>query len=121
MNRPLKGFLALACASLVAFPAFAHAHLEKSDPAAGSMPAAPVTHIDLHYSEALEARFSKASLADHDGKPVDAASALDPKDAKHLVLTPKAPLKGGDYSVEWRAVSIDTHKTQGHFTFEIMP
>ncbi|HEX7775572.1 MAG TPA: copper homeostasis periplasmic binding protein CopC [Parvibaculum sp.] len=111
----------LAWAALAASPAFAHARLEKADPAAGSMPAAPVAHIDLHYSEALEPHFSKAVLSDENGKPVDASSALDPEDARHLVLTPKTPLDGGTYKVEWRVVSVDTHKTQGGFEFMVMP
>jgi methionine-rich copper-binding protein CopC len=113
--------LTFLAATALANPAFAHAQLEKADPAAGSMPAAPVAHIDLYYSEALEPHFSKAVLTDENGKPVEASSALDPKDEKHLVLTPKTPLQDGTYKVEWHAVSVDTHKTQGSFEFMVMP
>jgi methionine-rich copper-binding protein CopC len=119
----MKGILVLMvlAATVLASPAFAHAQLEKADPAAGSMPAAPVAHIDLHYSEALEPHFSRAVLTDENGKPVDASSAVDPKDDKHLVLTPKTPLEDGTYKVEWHVVSVDTHKTQGSFEFMVMP
>jgi methionine-rich copper-binding protein CopC len=29
------------------------------------------------------------------------------------------PLGAGIYKVDWRAVSTDTHKTQGNFTFSV--
>lgn len=105
----------------LANPAFAHAQLEKADPPAGSMPTAPVAHIDLYYTEELEPAFSKATLVDETGKPVEASSVVDAKDAKHLALTPKTPLQDGTFKVEWRVVSVDTHKTQGSFDFMVMP
>lgn len=108
-------------AALFAPPAMAHAHLEKAIPAAGAMPMAPVDHVDLYYSEALEPAFSLASLSDAGGSPVKARSALDPADSRHLVLTPATPLKNGTFKVKWQAVSVDTHKTQGDFQFKVMP
>ena len=108
-------------AALIAPPAMAHAHLEKAIPAAGAMLMAPVDHVDLYYSEALEPAFSHASLSDAGGSPVKASSALDPADSRHLVLTPATPLKNGTFKVEWQAVSVDTHKTQGDFQFKVMP
>ncbi|MDR3499550.1 MAG: copper homeostasis periplasmic binding protein CopC [Parvibaculum sp.] len=113
--------LTLLAGLTAASPAFAHAQLQKADPAAGSMPSAPVAHVDLYYSEELEPHFSKAVLADENGKPVEAVSEVDPKDAKHLVLTPRTPLESGTFRVEWHAVSVDTHKTQGSFQFMVMP
>jgi methionine-rich copper-binding protein CopC len=29
------------------------------------------------------------------------------------------PLSAGTYEVNWRAVSTDTHKTEGNFTFSV--
>jgi len=34
---------------------------------------------------------------------------------------PLKPLPPGTYTVDWHALSVDTHTTQGHFTFEIKP
>lgn len=121
MNRSLNGLFALACATLAATPALAHAHLEKAEPAAGSMPTAPVAHVDLYFSEALEPHFSKAMLLDEKGSPVAAEASVDAKDAKHIVIVPKTPLTDGTFKVEWHVVSTDTHKTQGDFQFMVMP
>jgi len=41
-------------------------------------------------------------------------------DPKTLVIGLKA-LKPGDYSVDWHVTSVDTHKTQGHFSFTVAP
>lgn len=101
--------------------ALAHAHLEKAEPAAGSMPTAPVAHVDLYFSEALESHFSKAMLLDEKGSPVAAEASVDAKDAKHIVIVPKTPLTDGTFKVEWHVVSTDTHKTQGDFQFMVMP
>ncbi|HEY2662148.1 MAG TPA: copper resistance protein CopC [Caulobacteraceae bacterium] len=43
----------------------------------------------------------------------------DLADAKVLVGTVKAPLMAGVYRVQWRAVSRDTHRTTGAFTFKV--
>lgn len=104
-----------------ASPVLAHARLEKADPAAGSKPAAPVAEVNLYYSEALEPAFSKATLTDNEGRLIEAVSAVDPREPTHLVLSPKTPLGVGTYDLNWRVVSVDTHKTQGSFKFEVMP
>ena len=31
------------------------------------------------------------------------------------------PLSPGIYSVAWHVTSVDTHKTEGHFTFTVKP
>ena len=61
--------------ALLATPAFAHAHLQKSTPAANSKVASP-QHIVLHFSEALEPAFSGALLLDQDGRNVSGAPVV---------------------------------------------
>jgi methionine-rich copper-binding protein CopC len=41
----------------------------------------------------------------------------------HKTLISKVPetLSAGTYRVTWHAVSVDTHKTQGSFTFTVAP
>jgi hypothetical protein len=48
------------------------------------------------------------------GKP----TALD--DGRMLSVKLK-PLPPGVYAVEWHVTSVDTHKTEGHFTFTVKP
>jgi methionine-rich copper-binding protein CopC len=113
--------LAMLFAMSAMMPALAHARLEKTDPAAGTTSVAPVAAVNLYYSEELEPDFSKATLADDEGNPVDAVSSVDAKNPKHLVLTPKTPLGPGAYHLNWYVLSIDTHKTQGSYKFKVAP
>jgi methionine-rich copper-binding protein CopC len=34
-------------------------------------------------------------------------------------VTPAAPLAAGTYKVEWHAVSVDTHKSEGAYRFKV--
>jgi methionine-rich copper-binding protein CopC len=119
----------LCCATLAlgiaAGPAFAHAHLLSEVPAAedaspaAATPAGPVTEFRLSFSEALNAAFSKAQVTDAASKVVDSSAAPDPKDGKILVVSFKAPLAAGEYTVSWTAVAADGHKTTGAYKVKI--
>jgi copper resistance protein C len=99
--------------------AFAHAHLLRTTPAAdGTVQAAP-EEVTLRFNEKLEAAFSSVVVRDAAGKQVDKAdSHLDSADREilHISLTPLTP---GTYTVEWRAMSADTHKVNGNFKFRV--
>jgi methionine-rich copper-binding protein CopC len=38
-----------------------------------------------------------------------------------VLAVPVKPLAAGVYTVLWHATSVDTHKTEGHFTFTVAP
>jgi copper resistance protein C len=107
---------------LTASAALAHAHLQKSSPIAGSTTTVSPSEIRLKFSEAVEPRFCAIALTggagsgEAVGKP-----AVDPADNSVLIATIPAPLKPATYTVNWRAVSVDTHKTQGSFNFTVSP
>jgi copper resistance protein C len=122
MTRNLRtGAFAVGLLLAMSSQAFAHAMLETAAPSAGST-VARADKIRLEFSEALEPAFSTITLTTKDGKPVATPkAAVDPADAKSLVLTPAAPLAPGGYHVAWAVVSVDTHKTQGAFDFTVKP
>ncbi|SDU90598.1 copper homeostasis periplasmic binding protein CopC [Pseudomonas mucidolens] len=98
--------------------AFAHAHLESSMPAADSTVSAP-SDLRLTFSEGVEATFTKVSLS-KDGTELAVKGLETPDtDKKTLVVTPAAPLAAGTYKVEWHAVSVDTHKSAGSYSFKV--
>ncbi len=98
--------------------AFAHAHLKNEVPAANSS-VSGLNDLRLNFSEGVEAKLTQVTLID-DGKPVAIkAIETDPNDKKLLIVTPEQPLKPGSYKVEWHAVSVDTHKSEGSYTFKI--
>ncbi|AUG08713.1 copper homeostasis periplasmic binding protein CopC [Pseudomonas sp. S09G 359] len=110
--------LALLASLLGASTAFAHAHLTGATPAADSSVAAPAD-LRLTFSEGVEATFTKVSLS-KDGTEL-AIKGLETPDAdkKVLVVTPAAPLAAGTYKVVWNAVSVDTHKSNGEYSFKV--
>jgi methionine-rich copper-binding protein CopC len=99
----------------------AHAFLEHSDPpVGGKLHSAPAT-VRIWFTEAIEPRFSSIQVFDATGKQVDKKDAhSDPSDPSLLqVSLPR--LGPGSYKVVWRIVSVDTHRTNGDFTFQILP
>ena len=117
--------LVMAAATLAAAIALeprgvlAHAFLEHASPAVGSsVPAAPAV-VTIWFTQQLEPAFTTATVTDKSGTDVDSGPAeVDAKDPTELRV-PLKPLPAGTYTVTWHALSVDTHTTQGHFTFEV--
>ena len=105
--------------ALAATQAFAHAQLEKATPAVGAT-VSPPSEIRLEFSEGVEPRFTKVTLSGPGGAstPLGAAKVEGSNSAVLIVPIPK-PLSPGVYTVQWRAVSVDTHHTQGKFNFTV--
>ena len=101
---------------LAASPAFAHARLTGSDPAADAKIKA-VKMIKLSFSEKLEPAFSGASLIDATGKAIPVPSSVA---GKVITLLPMA-LKPGRYKVGYHSVGHDTHRITGSLSFEVVP
>jgi methionine-rich copper-binding protein CopC len=106
---------------LLASPALAHAMLHAASPAAGSTVKTPPAEVALTFSEELEPRFSTVQVLDAAGKQVDKADLhVVGGDATHVAIGLN-PIGAGTYKVIWHAVSVDTHRTQGSFTFTVAP
>ena len=117
----LVAVLALAGVGVLASPAYAHALLDRSYPAAGaSLPGAPHMML-LYFTEAPEPSLSTVSLLDSSGQilPGVGKPAVAPGNARELrVRLPR--LADGVYTVNWRTVSkVDGHITGGSFAFGI--
>ena len=97
-------------------------HLKKSVPAAGATVAAGPREIRLQFNEIIEPRFSKISIELKGGWPVASEPATsDPADKTTLIAKFAQPLQAGTYNVNWQAVSADSHKVKGSFTFQVRP
>ena len=115
----LLSIAAVAC--VAAAPAEAHAFLDHALPAVGSTVHESPRSVRLWFTEPIEPAFSRVSVLDAAGKSVDAGdSHVDSSDAS--ILAAGLPvLAPGTYRVKWRVVSVDTHVTEGDFTFDIKP
>jgi len=96
--------------------ALAHAALHHTSPPAGStLPTAP-TEVSLWFTDDLEGAFSSVEVKDSDGGRVDQGKAEVSGNAMRVRVKALSP---GRYRVHWRAVSVDTHKSEGDFTFQV--
>jgi methionine-rich copper-binding protein CopC len=114
--------VAAASISLVlagAGAASAHAELKQASPAVDSTVAAAPTEVTLNFSERLEPAFSAVIVRNAVGKRVDKADGHIDKADRSVIRTSLQPLSPGVYIVEWRALSSDTHRTEGAFVFRV--
>lgn len=115
--RSLAVVLVLALAG--APQAFAHAFPDHSQPAVGSTVSPAPTVLRIWFTQKLEPAFSKVAVSDAGGAQVDKGDAqVDAQDPTLLQVSLK-PLPVGTYTVSWHVVSVDTHPTQGNFTFTV--
>jgi methionine-rich copper-binding protein CopC len=114
------GTLAILAISLLATAANAHPKLNSASPAADVSTKVSPTEIKLNFSEGVIAKFSGIELKDEAGKTIaTGAPANDPKNQKQLVVPLAAPLMAGHYTVTWHAVSEDTHRVKGEYSFGV--
>jgi hypothetical protein len=107
--------LAIAGATM---PASAHAFLQHAEPGAGAALSAAPKRVALSFTEKLEPVFSGVTVADSSGHGVETGAALIGGNTMIVVLRPLAP---GTYRVNWHAVSVDTHRTEGAYSFTVRP
>jgi methionine-rich copper-binding protein CopC len=121
LRRLVLRLAALVAIGMAPAGALAHAFLtQAAPPVGGTVPASP-KEIRLTFSEGIEPRFSGIDLATGDGRTVAAgAAAVDPANDKQLVLV-LPPLAAGRYRVHWHVVSVDTHRTEGEYSFAVAP
>ena len=101
-----------------ASPAFAHADLVRSSPAANATVAAPKT-VRLVFNEKVVPAFSKIeiSMVGHDMQiPVQTRVSSD---GKTMTGTPKARFMKGAYKITWVAAGADGHRMKGEIPFKV--
>jgi len=109
----------MVAAALFGGVAYAHPQLQSTEPAAGASTAAP-RQIRITFSEDVIPQFSGVELKDQAGKVIATGKAeTDPTNKKILVVPVKGELAPGDYKVEWHAVSADTHRVKGSYSFSV--
>jgi methionine-rich copper-binding protein CopC len=112
----------MIAASLLAGAALAHPELRSAEPAAGAAAATSPKQIKITFSEAVIPQLSGAEVKDQAGKTIATGKAsVDPANRKELVVPVNEPLPPGDYKVEWHAVSDDTHRVKGSYSFSVAP
>jgi hypothetical protein len=100
-------------------PAFAHALLDKSEPARRATLAKPPAAVRLWFNERLEPAFSSLDVVDSAGRPVTTEAArVSAQDSKLLELALPA-LAPGVYTVRYKVLSVDGHTVKASFPFTV--
>jgi len=94
----------------------AHAFLDHASPLVGSTVASAPREVSLTFTQNLEASFSSVQVTDASGARVDQGKAQISGNTMRVGLK---SLAAGTYRVRWQALSVDTHKTEGSFTFSV--
>jgi methionine-rich copper-binding protein CopC len=113
----MRNIIAAALAlSLSGTLTHAHAFLDHAEPRVGStVPNAP-RQLSLWFTQQLEPAFSSADVQDAGGARVDLGKAQINGAVMRLGLKPLPP---GTYKVHWKVISVDTHPTEGSFSFHV--
>ncbi|MEI9995473.1 MAG: copper resistance CopC family protein [Rhizomicrobium sp.] len=118
-NRTTKALaLAAAAAAMLAMPSLAHTYLVDATPVAGANLAASPPEVVLNFTGELEPAFSNIVVTDEKDHVVDSGPSVA---TGKTMRVPLNPLKPGRYTVSWRAVSIDTHLSDGKYNFLVLP
>jgi copper resistance protein C len=118
MKRIILSFFLIVLAGSARLEA--HAFLKDAEPGVGRTVQTSPSEVRIRFTENIEPAFSSIQVFDASGKEVDKRDLhLDPSD--HAVLHVSLPALGaGTYKIVWRVVSVDTHATNGSFTFRVV-
>jgi copper resistance protein C len=101
--------------------AYAHAFLDHASPRVGSEVRSAPTQLRLWFTQGLVPPFCRVTVTGPPGFAGAGPVRPAPGDVQSLVVDLRAPTPPGVYTVRWRVVSVDTHVTEGDFTFTVRP
>jgi hypothetical protein len=109
----IVSFLLMALGTV---PARAHAFLDHASPLVGSTSHSAPHEVSLWFTQSLEPAFSTVQVTDANGGRVDQGKAQVSGNIMRVGLKSLVP---GSYKVHWHALSVDTHTTEGSFSFHV--
>jgi methionine-rich copper-binding protein CopC len=129
LMRHLPAFAASTLAALALIgsgTAFAHAKLVSSTPAANAK-ASNVRSLTLTFSEAVVEKLSGVEIvmtgmpgmADHAPMKVSGFKTALGADRKTMTITLPRALPAGAYDLKWHAITADTHRIEGSYSFSV--
>src|ERR1700745_3501406 len=94
----------------------AHAFLDHAEPRVGNKVASPPREVTLWFTQKLEPAFSSVTVTNAAGQRVDTGEARVSGNQMSVSLRGGG---AGTYHVTWSVLSVDTHTTDGNFTFQV--
>jgi methionine-rich copper-binding protein CopC len=96
--------------------AAAHAMLDHAEPRVGNKVATAPREVTLWFTQKLEPAFSTITVTNAAGERVDGGKARVSGSQMSVSLRPGG---AGTYHVTWHVLSVDSHTTDGSFTFQV--
>jgi len=94
----------------------AHALLDRAEPRVGNKVATAPREVTLWFTQKLESAFSTITVTNSAGQRVDTGKTRVSGTQMSVSLRQGG---SGTYRVTWRALSVDSHKTDGSFSFQV--
>ena len=101
---------------LAAGTAQAHAFLDHAEPRVGNKVATPPRQVTLWFTQKLEPAFSSVTVTNAAGERLDSGK---PRFSGNQMSVSLRSGGSGTYHVSWHVLSVDTHRTEGSFTFQV--
>ena len=118
MKRVNSFVVAVSFLLVSVMPVLAHAMLDHASPRV-TVASAP-KEVVLWFTQKLEPVFSSVEVRNGQGVLMNAGKATVVGDRTQLRV-PVKTLPPGTYKVIWRVLSVDTHRTEGNFSFRVGP
>jgi methionine-rich copper-binding protein CopC len=116
MRRTTIAGLILLLPLLVTGEATAHALLDRAEPRVGNTVATAPREVTLWFTQKLEPAFSNITVTNSAGQRVDSGKTRVSGNQMSVSLRSGG---AGTYRVNWHVLSVDTHRTDGNFTFRV--
>lgn len=94
----------------------AHAFLDHASPLVGSTVPSPPHELTLSFTQNLEPAFTTVQVTGPNGARIDQGKPKISGNTMRVAVRAAGP---GTYHVHWHALSVDTHTTQGSYTFHV--
>ena len=118
-NRMSLAAVMVLAALLSSGVVFAHALLDKSEPARRAVLTHSPAHVRLWFNERLEPAFCELSVLDAGGRSATAEAARVSAQNPKLLELALPPLAAGVYTVQYKVVSVDGHTVKASYTFTV--
>ena len=102
-----------------AAPAFAHATLDQTTPAAGQVLDQSPKTVTLGFNESVEVALGAIRVYNSKGDRLEIGDPSHPGGQQSQVQVDVPKLDDDSYVVTWRVISSDSHPVRGAFTFQV--
>jgi len=116
--RQLCPLISAALLLIAAPAAWAHSFPRRENPCAGQQLQTAPSQVTIDYDAPIERLFCSLKVLDAGGKNLALGAPM--VGAGGYSLSVKLPtLKPGRYTVKWAVLCVDTHHTEGSYTFTV--